>query len=56
MPDSTSQPFAGRVAAVTGGASGIGLASATHLARLGAKVALIDLDAAAAEACARVDR
>ncbi len=53
MPDSTSQPFAGRVAAVTGGASGIGLASATHLAGLGAKVALIDLDAAAAEACAR---
>jgi 2-dehydro-3-deoxy-L-rhamnonate dehydrogenase (NAD+) len=53
MPDSTSQLFAGRVAAVTGGASGIGLACATHLAGLGAKVALIDLDAAAAEGCAR---
>ena len=54
MPDSTSQPFAGRVAAVTGAASGIGLASATRLAGLGAKVALIDLDGDAAKACARV--
>ena len=38
------------MAAVTGAASGIGLACATRLAALGAKVALIDRDAAAAQA------
>ena len=42
--------FSGRVAAVTGAASGIGLACAMRLAALGAKVALIDRDAAAAQA------
>src|SRR4029077_19135467 len=50
---STSAPepeFSGRVAAVTGAASGIGLACATRLAALGAKVALIDRDTAAAQA------
>ena len=55
---STSAPepeFSGRVAAVTGAASGIGLACATRLAALGAKVALIDRDAAAAQAGAAAD-
>ena len=46
--------FSGRVAAVTGAASGIGLACATRLAALGAKVALIDRDAAAAQTRADV--
>ncbi len=49
MSQSTPEPeFSGRVAAVTGAASGIGLACATRFAALGAKVALIDRDAAAA--------
>jgi 2-keto-3-deoxy-L-fuconate dehydrogenase len=39
--------FAGLAALVTGGASGIGLAAATHLARAGARVACLDLTAAA---------
>ena len=41
----------GRAAVVTGGASGLGLATAQMLAGAGAKVALLDIDAArAAEA------
>jgi len=39
--------FAGRTAAITGGAMGIGLAVATRLARSGARVALWDRDPAA---------
>jgi 2-keto-3-deoxy-L-fuconate dehydrogenase len=40
-----SQPFAGLVAIVTGGASGIGLATARRLAAGGAQVAVLDLAA-----------
>ena len=42
-----------KVVAVTGGASGLGLATARELSRRGARVALIDLDGPAAEAAAR---
>ena len=42
----------GRVALITGGASGLGLATARSLAREGVRVVLADLDAAAAARCA----
>jgi len=41
--------LAGKVAVVTGGASGIGLATATRLVAAGASVAVVDLDGSAAE-------
>jgi len=41
--------FAGRVAVVTGSARGIGAATAARFASEGAKVAVLDLDASAAE-------
>ena len=44
--------FAGKVAFVTGGASGIGLATARRLAQEGARLAVADIDAAALEAVA----
>ena len=49
-------PLHGRVALVTGGARGIGLASALELARLGADIAIADirLEDAAEDASARV--
>jgi ribitol 2-dehydrogenase len=48
-----SQPFSGQVAAVTGAASGIGLATTQALIRSGARVVLIDRDQQAlAAACA----
>ena len=46
-----NQPLAGQIAAVTGGAQGIGRAIADRLAADGAKVWLLDFDGAAA-ACA----
>ncbi len=45
--------FAGRVAVVTGGASGIGRALATALDHAGARVVIADLDGARAEEVAR---
>ena len=51
----TTHVLQGQVAAVTGAASGIGLASATAMARAGARVVLIDRDGAALEtACAAI--
>jgi len=49
-----SQPFRldGRVAAVTGGASGIGRSIVLHLARQGAQVVILDRDATGAAAVA----
>ena len=41
--------LSGKVAVVTGGGSGIGLATATHLARAGVTVVIVDLDRASAE-------
>jgi NAD(P)-dependent dehydrogenase (short-subunit alcohol dehydrogenase family) len=38
------QPFTGQVCVITGGASGIGHASAQALARAGARVAVLDID------------
>ena len=42
----------GRVVAITGGASGLGMATARKATTLGARVAVIDLDPAAAQALA----
>lgn len=44
--------FDGAVIAVTGGASGIGAACAAHLARNGARVAVLDIDTARGQAVA----
>src|SRR5512142_1900759 len=43
------RPLTGKVAAITGGARGIGRATATALVRKGAKVAIGDVDVALAE-------
>jgi NAD(P)-dependent dehydrogenase (short-subunit alcohol dehydrogenase family) len=42
----------GQAAVVTGGGSGLGAATATHLARAGARVAVLDINLAAAQAVA----
>jgi NAD(P)-dependent dehydrogenase (short-subunit alcohol dehydrogenase family) len=45
--------IAGHASLISGGASGLGLATATALAAAGAKVALLDINQAAAEAAAK---
>ncbi len=47
------KPLAGQIAAVTGGAGAIGLATARAMAGAGAEVALLDIDATAVEAAAK---
>ncbi|TNC21172.1 3-oxoacyl-ACP reductase [Amycolatopsis alkalitolerans] len=46
------QRFEGRVAVITGGGSGIGLATARRLASEGAKIVIADVDAASGKAAA----
>lgn len=52
-PGAGARPLAGRVALVTGAASGIGAATARAFAEAGAAVALLDVDRAGGESLAR---
>jgi NAD(P)-dependent dehydrogenase (short-subunit alcohol dehydrogenase family) len=52
MAKHTPRILAGQVAAITGGARGIGRETARHLVRQGMKVAIGDLDGTATEAAA----
>ena len=56
MPGDWDQPLAGRVAAVTGAARGIGAAIAATLARDGAEVICADVPAAGADLSAVANR
>ena len=47
--DQTTQRFDGKVAIVTGGASGIGLATVERLAQEGANVSIFDINQSAGE-------
>ncbi len=53
LGERTELPFARRVVVVTGGASGIGAATAKAFARVGADVAILDRDEAAAQETAK---
>lgn len=53
MHSATNEPLRGRKALVTGASSGIGLATATALARLGARVVVAGREQARIEAAAR---
>ena len=56
MPETHVTPLHGRTALVTGGASGIGAAIATHLAERGARVVVLDRDGeGAAKVAATID-
>ncbi len=50
---STEKALAGQIAVITGGAGTIGLATARAMSAAGAEVALLDIDARAAEAAAK---
>ncbi|MCY7326082.1 MAG: SDR family oxidoreductase, partial [Microbacteriaceae bacterium] len=52
-PLDLTQRLAGRVAVITGGASGIGLATARRLAAEGARIVIGDLDVATGSAAAK---
>jgi rhamnose utilization protein RhaD (predicted bifunctional aldolase and dehydrogenase)/NAD(P)-dependent dehydrogenase (short-subunit alcohol dehydrogenase family) len=54
LGQSTEKALAGQIAVVTGGAGTIGLATARALSGAGAEVALLDLDAAAAQAAKKL--
>jgi rhamnose utilization protein RhaD (predicted bifunctional aldolase and dehydrogenase)/NAD(P)-dependent dehydrogenase (short-subunit alcohol dehydrogenase family) len=53
LGQSNEKPLAGQIAAVTGGAGTIGLATARAMSGAGAEVALLDIDGGATEAAAK---
>ena len=56
MPEPLCRRLEGRVAIVTGGAGGIGLATVRRLASEGAQVVVADVDPAAGKSSARRSR